>query len=179
MGHRVLFIDDDEALLKSVGAYLEKSGYEVHLARTGEEGLRLWAKHRPEVTICDLRMPGMSGMDVLAGLRADRAVVLMLTGTDQTDAAVEAMRLGAENFLTKPIEMPHLVQAVEKAAEKATLHRETVRLKAMVPSKQARLAQVGIAVVLIVLAIIAGQVIGRGQREIEPAPIPIPIDTVP
>ena len=69
-------------------------------------------------------------MDVLSELKKRKAMVIMLTGMGEVENAVEAMRLHAENFLAKPIEMAHLAMAVEKAAEKATLRRENVELRA-------------------------------------------------
>ena len=175
----VLLIDDDADLTKSVGGYLTQAGHEVFIASTGEEGLRLWTRHRPHVTICDMVMPGMSGMDVLAGLQEDQAIVIMLTGQDEVETAVEAMRLGAENFLTKPIEMPHLVQALEKAAEKSVLRRETIRLQALVePSRRERQRRLAVFAVLVIAAAVAGLIIGSGGREEpSPAPIPIPVDS--
>ena len=128
--HKVLFIDDDPDVLRTLGDYFEKAGHQVHRAASGKEGIALWEQVKPDVTILDLYMPEMNGIEVLGILRKRRAVVIMLTAYGDIDSAVEAMRLGAENFLSKPIEMSHLMQAVEKAAEKAALREEVVELRA-------------------------------------------------
>lgn len=177
--YRILFVDDDPGVLSALGNYFEKLGHEVYRAGTGPEGIRLWREVEPDVTVLDLYMPDMSGMEVLEVLRKQRAMVIMLTGYGDVETAVEAMRLGAENFLTKPIEMSHLVQAVEKAAEKAHLHRENVRLREqLTPSLRRRLIRVGALGVLIAGAIALGALIGGGQRERPLAPIPVPLDTI-
>ncbi len=88
----------------------------------------------------------------------------MLTGHGDVEAAVEAMNLGAENFLTKPIEMSHLVQAVQKAAEKGLLRRENVELRARLhPSIKKRAIRAGIVLVMVAAALAIGQAIG-GSR---------------
>ncbi len=177
---KVLIIDDDPDVLRSVGNYFDRLGHQVIRAATGEEGIQAWRKARPDVSIVDLHLPGIDGLEVLEQLRRDRAVVIMLTGSTEVSAAVEAMRLGAENFLTKPIEMAHLQQAVEKAAEKASLVRETARLRELVRPNWRRRLQRGVAVVVLVLvSLFVGRALGIGGRNQAPLPIPVPVDTVP
>jgi DNA-binding NtrC family response regulator len=174
-GRRILLVDDDPSVLRAIGNYFEKLGWQVARAATGEEGLRTFERHEPHVTVVDYAMPGLSGLDVLERLRRRHAIVIMLTGHGEVDTAVEAMRLGAENFLQKPIDMPHLQQAVEKAAEKATLRREVVILRRRVPDLRKRLIQGLIVAALLVGAVLLGLMIGRGEERRE-LPIPIPID---
>jgi DNA-binding NtrC family response regulator len=179
--YRLLFIDDEESVRRALGNYFRELGHEVHLAASGKEGLAMFEQAEPHVVVLDLRMPGMSGLEVLEALRSRDAVVLMLTGHGEIETAVQAMRLGAENFLQKPIDMPHLVAAVEKAGEKAELRRENRELRARLsPSFRRRMAQVGIAVALVGGAIALGWAIGgdRGERPMNPIPVPIePADT--
>lgn len=178
--YRVLFVDDDPDVLRSLGDYFERLGHEVHRAASGDEGIRIWHQVQPDVTVLDLYMPGMNGMQVLEVLRQQRAVVIMLTGFGDIEAAVEAMKLGAENFLTKPIEMGHLAQAVEKAAEKIHLRRENVRLRQQLqPSLKKRLIRAAVLVILLGVALGIGALIGGGEQERPMAPIPVPIDSVP
>ena len=178
--YRVLFIDDDPGVLRALGDYFERLGHDVLRAESGKAGIGVWEREQPDVTVLDLFMPEMNGIEVLKVLRQKRAVVIMLTGYGEIDSAVEAMRLGAENFLTKPIEMPHLVQAVEKAAEKSLLRRENVRLRAQLkPNLKKRLLRGGALVLLIGGAVAIGALIGAGEDERPMAPIPIPIDTIP
>ena len=114
----VLLIDDDPAVLRAMGDYFERLDYEVHRAASGTEGIGSWRRLEPDVTILDLYLPDMSGMEVLETLRRPRATIIMLTGHGDIDLAVRAMQIGAENFLTKPVDMPHLGASVAKAAEK-------------------------------------------------------------
>lgn len=178
--YRILFIDDDPQVLSSLGGYFERLGHEVHSAADGKEGIEVWNRVQPDVTVLDLHMPGMDGMQVLEALRRKNAMVIMLTGYGEIENAVEAMRLGAENFLTKPIEMAHLVQAVEKAAEKSGLRREVVELRERLrPSLKRQMVRYAVLVVLVAAAVAIGTFIGREETERPMAPIPVPIDTVP
>jgi DNA-binding NtrC family response regulator len=177
---RILFIDDEPSVLTALGNYFRELGHDVHTASSGAEGIGVFNQVDPHVTVLDLRMPEMSGMEVLEVLRKERAVVLMLTGHGEIETAVQAMRLGAENFLQKPIDMPHLVAAVEKAAEKADLRRENRELRArLTPSIQRKLMRAGILAVLVGVALYLGSLIGGTADERPVAPIPVPVDTIP
>lgn len=177
----ILLIDDDPAVLRSFGEYFEQQGYEVHRASSGEEGVAAWEREHPDVTVLDLHMPGMNGMQVLEVLRRHRAVVLILTGYGEIELAVQAMKMGAEHFLTKPIDMSHLSAAVEKSAEKSHLQRENRELRArLTPSFKRRLVQLALLVVLLAASAVIGVMIGGGQVEDRPrSPIPVPFDTAP
>jgi DNA-binding NtrC family response regulator len=176
--YRLLFVDDEDSVRRSLGNYFRELGHEVHLAASGKEALAMFEQVEPHVVVLDLRMPGMSGLEVLEALRSRNAVILMLTGYGEIETAVQAMRLGAENFLQKPVDMPHLVAAVEKAGEKAELRRENRELRARLsPSVGRRLAQAAIALALVAAAIGVGWAIGGDRAERPAAPIPIPIDT--
>ena len=130
MPRSILLIDDDPDVIRPLGRFFERSGWEVQRAMTGEEGVRLYETVRPDLVLLDLFLPGMSGMDVLDVLVSRDATVVMLTGHGEIETAVEAMRLGAENFLTKPVELGHLGAAAEKALEKVELRRANRLLSA-------------------------------------------------
>src|SRR6478609_4539545 len=123
MAGSVLLIDDDVDVLRSIGNYFERLGYEVTRELSGEAGLATFDRIRPEVVILDLRLPGMDGMEVLENLRQRDAAVILLTGESDVPTAVRAMQLGAENFLTKPVDMEHLAAATARVADKARLRR--------------------------------------------------------
>jgi DNA-binding NtrC family response regulator len=176
--YRILFIDDDEILLQSLKNYFSRIGHEVFGATTGKEGIEAFGLYRPDVAVVDLNLPDISGIDVLSELKKRKAMVIMLTGMGDVENAVEAMRLHAENFLTKPVEMSHLAVAVEKAAEKATLRRENVELKAKLsPSFNRLMMKVGAFIVLVAVSAIIGMAIGSGEAvdPREQGPIPVPI----
>jgi two-component system response regulator HydG len=176
--YRVLFVDDEPAILKSLGEYFEKLGHEVFRADTGKGGLATYERVKPDVTILDLKLPDISGLEVLGSLRQKNATVLMLTGYGEVETAVEAMRLGAENFLTKPVDLKHLAATVEKAAEKSALRLENVELRRRLKPNVKRLAmRWAVVVVLLAASALVGQMIGQAGQERRTVPIPVPIDT--
>jgi DNA-binding response OmpR family regulator len=176
--YRVLFVDDEPAILRSLGDYFEKLGHDVYRADTGKAGIAMFDRVKPDVTVLDLKLPDVSGLEVLASVRRQNATVIMLTGYGEVETAVEAMRLGAENFLTKPVDMGHLAATVEKAAEKNQLRRENVELRArLTPSFKRQLLKWSAVVVLLAASALVGKWIG-GDRNSRPAvPIPVPIDS--
>src|SRR5512132_3532918 len=123
MAGSVLLIDDDVDVLRSIGNYFERLSYEVARELSGEAGLATFDRLRPEVVILDLHLPGMDGLEVLERLREKGAAVILLTGQSDIPTAVRAMQLGAENFLTKPVDMAHLAAAAARAGDKARLRR--------------------------------------------------------
>ncbi|HEU5051055.1 MAG TPA: sigma-54 dependent transcriptional regulator [Gemmatimonadales bacterium] len=123
MADSVLLIDDDVDVLRSIGNYFEQRGYEVTRELSGEAGIATHERVRPDVVILDLRLPGMDGMEVLEQLRKRDAAVILLTGQSDVETAVRAMQLGAENFLTKPVDMAHLAAATARVADKVRLRR--------------------------------------------------------
>jgi two-component system response regulator AtoC len=132
MPSSILIVDDDPAILKSMGALLEKSGYEVGRASDGHEGLELHEAHGHDVVLLDLELPDLSGMEVLEQLRTRDASVILFTGYGDIESAVQAMQLGAEDFLTKPVDLPHLIVVIERALQNIRMRREVVRLKGLI-----------------------------------------------
>lgn len=159
-GRRLLIVDDDEAVLRGLSGYFEQLGYQVIKAATGKDGIAAFNSQGPDVTILDLRLPDIDGLQVLEVLRQRRAMVILLTGYGDIPTAVQAMRLGAENFLTKPVEMDHLVATVERAAEKLDLRRENVRLRELIPTSGRKVTQALVAVALAAAALFAGWMLG-------------------
>ncbi len=175
---RILFIDDDELILTSLTRHFDRLDYQTFTATSGREGIKAFNHVRPDVTVLDLQMPDISGLHVLEEIRSKHPMVIMLTGHGDIENAVEAMRRGAENFLTKPIQMSHLAQVVEKAAEKAEIYRANRQLRArLAPSFQRRAAQSVMFLLLVAVAITVGVLIGSGSRPaVQAAPIPVPFD---
>jgi DNA-binding NtrC family response regulator len=114
---RIVLADDEAAARRSLGEILTEDGYAVRLAADGEEALRLVAEEGPDILLTDLKMPRLDGMELLARVRAaypDVAIVVM-TAYGTIASAVKALRAGAEDYLTKPIdveELEHLLVAV-------------------------------------------------------------------
>jgi DNA-binding NtrC family response regulator len=124
MAGSLLLVDDDPAVLKGLGDAFETLGYEVWREATGEGAVAAYATHRPDVVLLDLWLPDGDGLGVLEQLRRLDAAVIMLTGHGDVPTAVRAMELGAENFLTKPVDLPHLAAAVARVLDKVRLVRQ-------------------------------------------------------
>jgi len=125
-----LLVDDDPAVLRAIGNYFESIGTEVYRASSAAAGLEAYERARPDVVILDMGLPDANGLEVLEHLRGQGVAVIMLTGQGDIETAVRAMQLGAENFLTKPIDMPHLAAATTRVAEKVRLKRQNQMLRA-------------------------------------------------
>jgi len=129
---RVLSIDDEPAILANIAAYLEDSGYTVLTAANGRIGLQMFRSEKPDIVLVDLRMPEVDGLEVLSRVTTEDpdTPIVVVSGTGVIKDAIEAIRLGAWDFLTKPIQdMAVLEHAVRKALERAQLRRENERYR--------------------------------------------------
>jgi two-component system, NtrC family, response regulator AtoC len=128
---RVLVIDDDPGVRDYLEALVSRQGYQVFAADGGEEALRSLDESRPDLITLDLVLPGMDGLETLRELkkRLPEVPVVMLSGHGQARTIVEAMRLGASDFLRKPFEVEELELAFQKALEKHALKAEVEQLR--------------------------------------------------
>ncbi|MEI6083766.1 MAG: sigma-54 dependent transcriptional regulator [Verrucomicrobiota bacterium] len=128
---KVLIIDDEKLVRWSLEQKLTREGYEVESAPTGEEGLNMIREDGFDLVLLDLRLPGMDGVQVLREIRKlEREIgVVMLTADTGLAQAVECVRLGAHNYLTKPFEFDQVKVALEKAREDTKLRREVTRIR--------------------------------------------------
>jgi len=122
---RILLIDDEPDLLRVLARSLKADGHEVATALNGPEGLSAFAGQRPAIVITDIRMPGMSGIEVLKRIkeREPDAEVIIITGHGDMDNAVEALHFGASDFITKPFRGETLAIAIRRAEEKIDLRQ--------------------------------------------------------
>ncbi len=127
----VLVVDDKEMLRDSVGVTLQRAGHTVLAAGGGEAALETIARRRPDAVVTDLKMPGMTGLELLERIREfdDDLPVVLMTAFGAVETAVEAMRLGAYTYITKPFEGDELVIAVKRAIEHARLRKDNAVLK--------------------------------------------------
>lgn len=124
---RILMIDDEQLVLEVLAAFLEDSGFEVLQALDGQTGIDLIRRERPDLVLCDLRLPGMDGLHVLATVARDypELPILVVSGLGGMSDAIQALKLGAWDYVTKPIEdMAMLEHAIAHALERARLRRE-------------------------------------------------------
>jgi DNA-binding NtrC family response regulator len=128
----VLVVDDKEMMRDSVGATLQRAGFTVITADGGAAALATIAGKRPDAIVSDLKMPGMTGTELLAKVREfdDELPVILMTAFAEVSTAVEAMKLGAFDYITKPFQGDELVIAVKRAMAHAQVLRENAVLKA-------------------------------------------------
>ncbi len=117
MARGILLIEDEQVLAKNIKRYLERHGYETLLAGTAAEGIRLFDESELDLILLDLNLPDMHGIQVLNELRShsSRAIVVCITGHGSVQTAVEAMKGGAYDYLTKPIVLSELKILIDKA----------------------------------------------------------------
>src|SRR5687768_4642829 len=128
---RILVIDDDPGVRDSMERMLRVAGYTVQSVPTGEDGFELAKGGSFDVVLSDMRMPGLSGLDVLRKLREMRvdAAFIIMTGFGTVDTAVEAMKLGAVDFVQKPFFRDELLMRVRSAADRRQLARQVELLE--------------------------------------------------
>jgi len=119
----VLLVDDDAAFRTVMAAELSRSGFDVRTAASGEEALAVCAQTAPQVILLDLQMPGISGLDVLKALRERHAPgeVVVLTGHGSIDTAIDAIRIGAFDYVSKPCPLDELEIRIQRALERQAL----------------------------------------------------------
>ena len=122
---KILVVDDDEHILRSLSQYLELEDLQVFSASSGPEALELFHKEKPDLLVLDVMMPGMDGFQVLETLRQNpetaHVPVLMLTARDQHNDILKGYQMGATSYLVKPFNLDELVEAIREVfASKST-----------------------------------------------------------
>lgn len=125
-GSTVLIVDDEQTLARSAKAFLADHGYEAEVTGSGEQALELLERLQPDVVFADVRLPGMSGIDLLKRIREFDPVlpVIMLTAYGSIEGAVEAVKLGAFDYVKKPVDLEELKLLADRARENRQLKQE-------------------------------------------------------
>jgi anti-anti-sigma factor len=120
---KVLVIDDEKATLTMFRLTLESYGFEVLTSEGGQEGLDIFTRERPGIVLTDIKMPGMSGIEVLKRIKEidPTTEVIVITGHGDMDLAIQALNLDATDFINKPIQRHLLEQALKRARERQHL----------------------------------------------------------
>ena len=128
---QVLLIDDEDLFREDLASLLRGEGFQCRTACNGEEGLRLAEEESPDLVLCDLVMPGMSGVDVVdrIGSLCPETCVIVLTAYGSMETAVEAFRKGAVDYLLKPVVVADLVEKLRRCIEHRRLQREVRYLR--------------------------------------------------
>ena len=107
MSYSVLVVDDEDLTLRTVSRGLRQEGFEVFTASSGEDALKVFAEEQPDLTLLDIVLPGIDGVEVLRRMKEanNAAIILMMSAYHMVDRAVEAMKLGAYDYLVKPFHL--------------------------------------------------------------------------
>jgi response regulator RpfG family c-di-GMP phosphodiesterase len=122
----ILIVDDDRQVREVLHQIFLSAGYTCHLAEDGDNGLEVFAAARPPLVVTDLKMPGMSGIQLLEKIRHkdSDAAVIVLTGAADVKTAIESLKLGAHDFIMKPVNVEELLIAADRALERRELLME-------------------------------------------------------
>jgi len=137
MPYCALIIDDEELTLRTISRGLRQDGFEVFTALTGEDGLRLFHDEKPDLVLLDIVLPGIDGVEVLRQIKQTNpnAIVIMMSAHHLVERAVEAMKLGAFDYLVKPFQLDDMMTTMHRAEEVLALR---VRVRDSVESEQGR-----------------------------------------
>jgi len=131
MGKAILIVDDEESICQTLGGILNDEGHEVVAAVSGEEALRLVEEDPPNLVLLDIWLPGMDGIEVLKVIKAGypRTHVVMMSGHGSIETAVKATKLGAFDFIEKPLSLEKVILVINHAMEMIRLEEENLLLK--------------------------------------------------
>lgn len=120
---RILVVDDEESVCSYMRKFFRKFGYQVFTVLDGVEALKLLKALRPHVVLLDIRMPKPDGLTVLRNIKEvdPRTTVIMVSALHDDETGIEALRLGADGYITKPIDPDYLLEVVEAKITLATL----------------------------------------------------------
>ncbi len=128
---KILVVDDEHLIRWTLQKNLEKAGYGVLLAETGEDALKKISEEAPDVVLLDINLPGMNGFDVLEkALRIDQTLIpIMITAFEDLDRVIKAIKLGAFDYMVKPLDFKKISLSIDKALETHRLRREVRHLR--------------------------------------------------
>ncbi|PKP17671.1 MAG: response regulator [Bacteroidetes bacterium HGW-Bacteroidetes-21] len=133
----ILIVDDERSIRNTLKDVLEYEKYEVAVAEKADDAIRMISDRTPDVVLCDIKMPGMDGIEFLQKTMQDSPEIpfIMITGHGDVQTAVEAIKTGAFDFIEKPLDLNRLLIAVRNALDKSKLIKETVKLKKKIGGK--------------------------------------------
>src|SRR5690242_13665370 len=137
MAYSILVLDDEALTLRTISRGLREEGYEVFVAMNGDEAMKIFAEEKPDLALLDIVLPGIDGVEVLRQMKQQTpaTIVVMMSAYHMVDRAVEAMKLGAYDYLIKPFHLADMVNTIQRASEMLSLR---VRLRQTVETAKGR-----------------------------------------
>lgn len=131
MKPRILVVDDERIFRESLYHWFEEDGYDVTAVESGEAALKVYDKDLFDLALVDMKMPGMNGIELLSKIREidKNAIVIMITAFASVPTAIKALKDGAFDYITKPVDPDELNHLVERALKQKNLQNENIRLK--------------------------------------------------
>lgn len=142
---KIFCIDDDQSFLEMLSGFFEREGFSVSTAGDGKEGLEEFRTIKPDIVLVDLRMPNVSGFEVLEAISEEspNTPVIVISGEGEMADVIQALRLGAWNYQTKPIENLALIRhAVDQALEKPILPKRSRHIRKVLRKSSALLSKI-------------------------------------
>ena len=135
--YKVLVVDDEEGMRHMLSILLKREGYDVSVSEDGNSALKAMAKNQYDFILCDIKMPDMDGLQVLEEIKKRdlEVTVIMMSAYGTIETAIEAMKLGAYDYVSKPFKKDEIVLALKKAEERERLKKENLRLQDQVEKK--------------------------------------------
>ena len=134
---KILVVDDEDSVRNMITVLLQKEEFDASGARNGEEALQLLSERSFDAVLCDVRMPEMDGLEVLSTIKSlyPDTTVIMMSAFGTVDLAVEAMKQGAYDYISKPFKTDEILLTLRKAQERESLRRENIQLKEQIEEK--------------------------------------------
>src|SRR5512135_2784728 len=127
----LLVVDDELIVRQSLKHWFEEDGYSVETAESGEEALHMFEKGKYDIMLVDMKMPGISGLDLLTKVKKfdDCVIVILITAFASVPSAIKALKEGAYDYITKPVDPDELSHVIENALNQKNLKSENIALK--------------------------------------------------
>ncbi len=131
MRFKILIVDDEEVIRNSISLYLRREGYQVEMCANGEQGLRKIESDPPDLVLLDMKLPGLGGLEILKRAKEVREdlIIIMITAYGSIESAVQAMKVGAYDYISKPLDLDELDVIIKKGLETVRLKKEVSLLR--------------------------------------------------